>query len=349
MLDEYINKTKNEFKTNEKVISKNNAIIHELNLYDFEERIGRISLMSTLVYMPVFFGLYLLGIPGAIFPGATLFASFGLGYAVNVILEKKAKCKERFKNISKSKNESERLEEILRLQMEIERLNLRNEIIERVKEKHNQEINMVKKFSNNGKYSIQMRKSNYTKEQLIKKINELESSLKIKYDLLDKLSDESVIKNTENLLTDKITPLFKSMMCAFVPMILSIIPVFACIVARPLPAPSMIPLYTTFIPAIGAFVGGLTHFNIKNKNTRKAIKSIKKGNDKNRTSNLYSEINKIKSQITNIICAINTYKNEFENYDLIEEYTRDKNSTKKISSSLEEDLSLNNGPKLTLK
>lgn len=350
MLDEYINKTKLELKENMKNISRNKAIIHELNLYNFEDRIGRITLLSTLLYMPILFGLFFIGVPGAIFPGATLFTSFGLGFIGNLIMEKKAKCKERFKKISKSKNESERLEEIFRLEMEIEKLNIRNEIISRVNDKHNQEVNMIKKFSNNEKYSLQMKKSNYTKDELAKKISELEKSLNIKYSLLDKLAYKSVIKDKKNSLKDKMTPLFKSMMCAFVPMILSIMPVFACIVARPLPSPSMIPLYTTFIPALLTFVGSLSYFNFKNTNTKKAIKSITKDDDDTKDNNVYSELNKLKSQITNIIYSINNYKNEIKNYDLIEEYGMSRNYSKNgVSLVEEEDLSLNDGPKLTLK
>ena len=350
MLDEQINKINSEFEENEMAIRKNNAIIHELNLYNLEDRIGRIAILATLFYLPVFFILFLLGTPGAIFPGATLFTTFTLGFIGNLLAEKRAKCKVRFKNISKSKNESERLEEILRLEMDIERLNIRNEIINRVKAKHNEEISMIKKFSKDKKYSIKMKKSNYSRSELIKKINELENDLKIKYDLLDRLSEKSVIKEKKNSLNDKMTPLFQSMMCAFVPMILSVLPVFACILARPLPEPSMIPLYTTLIPAAGTFIGTLTHFSFKKKNTNKAINSVTKNNQYNEKDNIYFELNKLKSQITNIICKLNSYKNELENYDVIEEYNKDEKS--KIKSNMlvdDNDLSLDNNPKLTLK
>lgn len=346
MLDEYVNKIESEFKENDSLIKKCKAKIHELNLYNLEDRVGRITILSTLLYMPVFFGLFFLEIPGAIFPGATLFTSFGLGNIGNLLAEKKAKCKERFKKISKSKNEKERLEEILKLEMEIERLQIRNEIINRVKSKHNSEINMINKFSKNQRYTLEIKKSNYTRDELINKINELEKSLKIKYELLDKLSYQSVIKDKKNSLKDKMTPLFQSMMCAFVPMLLSIMPVFACIVARPLPAPSMIPLYTTFAPAILAFVGAITHFSLKKKNTIKAIKSITKESNNKECRNVYSELDKLKSDITNILYSLNSYKNEYENYDLIEEYNRKKDKSHTIKD--EEKLNLD-GPNLLLK
>ena len=111
-----------------------------------------------------------------------------------------------------------------------------------------------------------MKKSNYSKEELVNKIEQLENDLKIKYDLLDKLSDESVIQNKKNQLNDKISPIFYSAMYSMIPMILSILPIFACIIARPLPVPSMIPLFTTFVPAILTFFGSLIHFNNKKKN-----------------------------------------------------------------------------------
>mgnify|MGYP006388019205 CR=1 FL=1 len=147
------------------------------------------------------------------------------------------------------------------------------------------------------------------------------------------------------------TPLFKSMMCAFVPMVLSIIPIFACIVARPLPAPSMIPLYTTFVPAILAFVGATTYFSFKKKNTMDAIKSITKESNNKECRNVYSELNKLKSDITNILWSLNSYKNEYENYDLIEEYSKIKiDNYKNVEThEYDESLSMETGQKLILK
>ena len=346
MFDEYIKKTESMYDNNELSIRKNDAKIHEINLLNLEERIGRTSIMATLLYLPVFFGLFFSNIPSSIFPGATLFSSFGLGYIINVLVEKKAKCKERIKKVSDAKNETEKLEQIIKLEIESERLNLRNEIINRIKDKHNNEINMVKNISNNDRLSIVMKKSNYSKEELVNKIEQLENDLKIKYDLLDKLSDESVIQNKKNQLNDKISPIFYSVMYSMIPMILSILPIFACIIARPLPVPSMIPLFTTFVPAILTFFGSLIHFNNKKKNTLKAIKSVTNSNHKVR-NNLHTELDKVKSQITNIICSLNNYKNELENYDLIKEYNKDKMK----SNLLIEDnyLSLDDEIKLTLK
>lgn len=349
MLDEYVNKIKEGYSQNDMDIRKLKSKIHELNLYDFEDRIGRIALLSTLLYMPVFFLLLLSNIPVVFFPGAVLFTSFCLGYVGNLIMEKKAKCKERFKKIFKSKRESKRIEEILKLEMEIERLNLRNEIINRVEAKHNEEVNIIKKFSKSEKFSIEMKKSNYSKDELIKRINELEFELKNKYDLLDKLSDESVIRNQKLSFNDKFTPIFKSMMCAFVPMLLSAIAVFSYTV-NPLPEPSMIPFYTTFVPAALTLVSGLTHFSLKKKNTMKAINFITADNNMKEHDAVHFEIDKIKSQITKILLTLNTYKNELENYDLIYEYNREKTIERKNNLLTHNDeLSLDNNPKLILK
>lgn len=348
MLDEYITKINDETEKNENEINKKNAIIRELNLLNFEDRVGRISLLGVLFYLPILFGLFYLGIPSAYFPGATLFTSFGLGFIGNLLVEKKYKCKKRFKNISKSKNESERLEEILRLEMEIEKLNLHNEIIKMVNDKHNNETNMIKMMSKNKRFSIHMNKSNYTKEELAYKINELESSLKTKYDFLNKLSNISTLKNKKNFLSDKMSPLFYSMMCAFVPLALSIMPIFACIMVRPLPVPSMIPLYTTIGPAALAFIGSMTYYSLRNKNTTKAIESISKDFDSENDNNLLFKINNLKSEITNIIYLINTYRNEFENYDTIHE-CKSTNRTKIMEFLNDDELTLDSAPKLTLK
>lgn len=348
MSDEYIKKIESEYSKNERNISKNNAVIHEINLLNFEERVGRTSIMATLLYLPVFFSLFFLNIPSAIFPGATLISTFGLGYIINVLTEKKAKCKKRVSEISKAKNQYERLEETLKLEIDNERLNVRNEIISRIKNKYINEVNMLKKFSKNDRYSILINKSNYNKEELIYKIEQLESELKIQYDLLDKLSCNEVLNNKKKSFNDKLSPIFYSMMYSMIPMILSFIPVFACIIARPLPTPSMIPFYTTFIPAILTFVGSLIHFKRKKQNTLKAIKSITNGDDKV-NNNLLLELNKVKSQITNIIYSLNNYKTELNNYDEIHSNNNEKKKNMMNMLSEIDDLSLDNGPKLTLK
>lgn len=343
-MNDYIKELNNEFKKNENNIIKNKGIIHELNLKDFKEKAGRVTLLSTLLYLPTLLIYFWLNIPSVIFPGATLFTSFALGYIGNAIIEKKARCKERFKNISKSKNESERIEEILKLEIEIEKLHQRNEIITRVNNKQNEESNMIKKFSKNENYTIKKNKSNYSRRELVNKINELERELKQKYILLDNLSNQLVIKNKSNDLNDKLSPIFYSMMAAFVPMALSIMPIFSYTV-RPLPAPSVIPLITTFVPAILAFGGSLTYYGLNKKHTKNAIKSINKDNSDDK--NIHVNINKLKTQIANIIYSLNSYRNELENNNYVYDngYTAERN----LEPEKNDDLNLEDGPKLILK
>ena len=343
-MNKYIKELNDEFKKNENNILKNKAIIHELNLRDFKDKVGRISLLSTLLYLPVLLIYFWLNIPGVIFPGATLFTSFALGYIGNSMMEKKARCKERFKNISKSKNESERIEEILKLEMEIEKLHQRNEVITRVNGKYNEENNMIKKFSKNENYTIKKNKSNYSRRELINKINELEHELKQKYTLLDNFSNQLVIKNKTKYLNDKLSPLFYSMMASVVPMAFSVMPIFSYTV-RPLPAPSVIPLITTFVPAILAFGGSLTYYGLNKKYTKKAIKSVNENISDN--NNIHNSINKLKSQMANIIYSLNSYRNELEsnNYAYDSSYTVERT----LEPEKNDDLNLESGPKLILK
>ena len=53
MIEDAFNELTNNFNENEKSIRENKYVIHELKLYDFEEKIGRISLLGTMLFLPV--------------------------------------------------------------------------------------------------------------------------------------------------------------------------------------------------------------------------------------------------------------------------------------------------------
>ena len=350
MIDEYVNKLRKEYEENEKKMNKNKAIIHELKLYDPEERIGRISLLSTLLYLPSFFGLYFLNIPSIIFPITVLITSFSAGTFGTYLIEKKAKCLKRFKKVSKAKNEKERIEEVLKLEMEIEKLNLRNEIIKKVCEKHNEEVKFIKKISKDDRYLFKINKSNYTKNELLNKIIILENDLIIKYQQLDNLANNSLLKRKKVVANDKMNSLFHSMIFSSMILMLCVLPILTYQI-RPLPNPSIFPLISTMFFGGLTFLGSLTHFHIKRKNINNAINSINENKVILEKTNNEHEINILKSQISNILLSINTYKNEYENYDLIEEYSKIKvDNYKNVEThEYDESLSMETGQKLTLK
>ena len=245
MIDQKINELENEFTNNEKSINKNKGIIHELKLYDFEERIGRVGLLGTMLFLPVWLGTFFLGVPTIFAPLINIVGSYGLGSIINLSMEKKAKCKERFRKISNSKNESERIEEVLINEMNIERLKHRNEIIAKVNDKTKEDDQIVQKLSTDKLFLIKFKKSNYSKDELEKRINDIESQLVEKYELLDKLSNEVFIKNIENKSNDKFSQMFYSMITTSVTLLLSVLSLFP-IMMNPLHSPSLIPLITTF-------------------------------------------------------------------------------------------------------
>lgn len=348
MIEDAFNELTNNFNENEKSIRENKYIIHELKLYDFEEKIGRISLLGTMLFLPVWIGTFFLGIPTIYLPLINIATSYGIGFIGNFLMEKKANCKERFKKITKSKNESERIEEVLRNQMNIERLQQRNEIITRVKDRHNEDINIFNKLSNNKRFSVKYNKSNYSKNELEKRIKDIETKLIEEYAKLDKISNESFIKETENNSNDKLSHIFYSMLSTAVVLALSVVSLFP-IMMNPLPAPSLVPLITTLGLGGLVFTGALTHYSLKRRNTKKAIKSIKEKDFVNFEHNDL-ELNDIKSKIVNLLYKLNTYKNELSSYDTIYENNNLLNNKNLNQTAvLEQGFGLDTEMKLTLK
>ena len=157
-----MNNLNDKLNENENAIHQCEAKIHELKLGDFSERVGRISLMGTLFYLPTLAILFLVNTPGVILPVATLGCSYGHGALTNAHLERKAKCKSRFRKVSKSKNESERLEEVLRLEMEIERLKAHSDVITKVRERLSKEDLMYSKLNKSKRFEIVRKREQMT-------------------------------------------------------------------------------------------------------------------------------------------------------------------------------------------
>ena len=341
-----INNFKNQFDENEKLIHQCEAKIHELKLGDLKEKVGRVSLMGTLYYLPVLLLSFLLNVPGPILPLVTLIGSFGLGAITNAHLERKAKCKSRFKKVSKSKNESERLEEVFRLEMEIERLKCHNQTLQNVVNRISKEDEMHRNFARSGRYILYDKRDELGKKELIKKISFLEKELQSKLTELDSLVDESTIRSKKRISTDKLDVIFHSMVYSTVPMMLSVLPVMTYMI-KPLPSPSMIPMFTALGSGLATLCGSYFYLNKNKKDQLKAINRIDNERQKDDRINIEHQINKLKSAINNIYFSLYDYKKKLA---VIERSEQDKLAqTKLIEHSPEFIDSLDDDLKLTLK
>lgn len=342
MKEDSLKNIDNVYNENNDLIRNNSVKIHELNLLNFEDRIGRISITSGLLYMIAFLSLCILQVPGTLFPLLVIVSSFGPGAVINFLVEKKAKCKERFKKVSNSKNEVERLQEILKLEMDSEKLSNRNSIFANIEFKIKNDINLIKKAKS--KFYIKAKRTNYSKEELNNKINELENSLKEKFTLLDNLTDKSFLLNRKGIVDDKLNSVFHSIMASSYTTILAGLTFFYYMI-NPLPTPSFIPAFTVLGISASTFIGSLVYYNLKRKNVNKAISSFGINLDEEQDK-LSSDINNLIIDISNMLYTLVSYKHEYENYDSIH---RDRNKSKNMVPSLEEEYTLDDEYKLTLK
>ena len=337
----------NKISDNDLQIRQCKAKIHELKLGDFGEKAGRVALMGTLYYLPILGVLFLLNVPGALLPLVTLGSTFGSAAITNGILEKKANCKKRFKEVSKSKNESERLEEIMRLEMEIERLECHNNILSSVSERIKKEEDLINNHIGKSKhYKLIDKRDNLNKNKLVKKIEELENELSVKLNELNCLVDESTLRDKKNITDDKLSTMFYSMIYTMPPLILSIMPVMSYTI-RPLPAPSTLPLITTLGVGALTFGGSVAYLSKKNKDSKKAINRIDSERQVDNGLALQYDIDKTKARINNIYFAFNDYKKKLNNIELQESGIN--KQTKAIEYTHEFEDSLDDEYKLTLK
>ena len=340
-----MNNLNDKFNENEKVIRQCEAKIHELKLGDFSERVGRISLMGTLYYLPTLAILFLLNTPGVIIPIATLGCSYGLGAITNGLLEKKANCKKRFRKVSKSKNESERLEEVLRLEMEIGRRNALNDIITKVKERISKEDSMYNKLSKSKRFNIVRKREQMTEKQLKEKIAYLESELEKKILELNSLVDESTIRSKKSVSNDKLNMIFHSMIYSMVSLLLTFLTTFTYMI-RPLTGYALVPALSALGIGACTFAGSMIYFNKKKKDHNKAIARVNKDRKEDDRINLEFLIDSLKANINNIYFSLQDYKNQLE---IITKSKETVISEPNMRITLDDTFDLENGPKLSLK
>lgn len=343
---QYLEKLKKMIKRNESSIHKNEALIHELNIVSPDNRLGRIALMGVMCYLPVFPILYFLNVHGIIFPFATVLTSLGASLIINAIVEKKYNCKKRFKKVSKSKNESERIEEIFRLELENEKLKNRNDVINNVIERIEKENELISSVSSNKRYSISKKNQPTNKDKLVWRINLLEDELKKKFEYLDILTEEEFMRNKSKSTHDKLDIFFHSMIASAACLSLYVPTIFAY-TARPLASPSLIPLFGILGSGVATFAGGIGFLSKKKRDEQKAVNTINKERDEITALNLDYHINNTKSAINNGLFALKDYKKDLEALNNQKVTLTEPN--KIITEEYSYDYTLDDGPKLRLK
>lgn len=160
-----------------------------------------LPLASIFYFLPIFILMFLDGnidlsiitnvIPAFTVPILLIGGSLSIGTIISKLLNKKYKTKERFKSFSNAKTEVEKLEEEIKNQIELEKLNNRNKIINYVIEDLEDNVSILSKISD--RYTITHRNLSQTKEETTDNITKISSLLEEKYKELDVLITKKVL------------------------------------------------------------------------------------------------------------------------------------------------------------
>lgn len=289
MLNKEIEELKKLIELNNTKININKNKIHELNTISTENRLGRIAILSELVYLPICLGVVFLKLVPLQFMSLTILASsLTIGLIGNIIAEKSFKVKRRISRISSAKNEIEREEEIFKYELENEKLNNRNLAHILSIQTIENEASMINEITKSGKYTVSS-KNTYDD----RKNKELEEKISEKTKKLDEISTRKYISNIK--IPDWMDIIMNSMMVGVSVGITMIIPMFANI-ANPVPTSPLIPLVSTLGAISIGMCTSIAVLNNKRKRQNKILSKYINNNEKidvdNELINALNEVSK---------------------------------------------------------
>ena len=206
MIKEDFRKSKEEL---EKMQNENDE---KIGLYDERTRMANVNsfeykLFSTLGfsiigYLPMFLissGLikdigvtaFTNVIPALSYPAIMIGSSLGIGTLINSLINKKYKVKERYKSFSNAKTATEKLQEEIYYQIELEKINNRNKVIYEAIKVFESNQAILNRLSS--RYDLNDKTAPQTKEEAALKVNELSEFIKEQYNKLDILTKQKVL------------------------------------------------------------------------------------------------------------------------------------------------------------
>lgn len=152
-------------------------------------------------------------IPPYVVPIILIGGSLGIGSVINKLINKKYKTKERFNSFSKSKTEVEKIKDEVLNQIELEKLNNRNKVIDDIIKKIEENISILSRISS--RYRVTYRSLSQTKEETTDYINQISNLLEEKYQELDVLTTKKVLHENFWKVRNKIQKGMELIMVAF--------------------------------------------------------------------------------------------------------------------------------------
>ena len=287
---EEFEKTKKELEEAKKqndeqiAISDERTRMAKVNSLEYK---GGITLMfSMLAYIALLFtslgltkslgaGVITNIFPGFTYPIALIGGSLGIGVIGRVLFDNKFKVKERLKAFSTAKTQTEKLEEEVYYQIELEKANNRNKAIDESIKVLNLNQTMLSRISS--RYDLNDKTAPHSKEEAEKKAEELSAIIKEQYEKLDILSTQKVLhdrfwkirqkfqRRTETMMAPMLSGMFTMFFWSFPTIFIKDI----------MPSGSLLTtLAVPFAPLVAGVVGGSAYMLKRNSNYKKVFNNL---------------------------------------------------------------------------
>lgn len=334
-------------KINDEQILINDERTRMAKVNQLDDKLGTVLTFAMFPYLGLTLGLLglsnLIGIStlASIIPPLsipTILASYSLGIGIigRILIDKKYKTKERFKAFTKAKTEAEKVEEEIYYQIELEKVNNRNQIVQQTIDF----LDTLYSISSNEKRIAQ------SEEEVKQRLEDLSKILEQKYKELDVLTTQKVLSENFWRLRCKgqkgMDLTLVSMCGGMMTMMLHSIPLM--IMREALTYNSV---FASFIPklvplAIGAFgVGG--YWIKRNKNRETALNNLNNTLGENalpkKVTSTYDETQELKSMIERKICDISIAEIQLKEQQrvletIISEQEKTNNNSKDLESTI---------------
>ena len=285
MTDEEFKKSKNELdklKIKKEQIKINDDKLKVLKANGLENKSLTIVYLSSLAYFILFLISMVLNntlasiFPGAIYPTVLIGISICVGTIGKNLIYKKYKIEDRLKSFTNARTEAEKIEEAVLYQIEIDKLNNKNKVIDEAIETLTNEKETLNKISD--KYNISD-KTTYSNEEVKNNIDKLSETIKKQYNELDELSTDKVLCEKFFTVEEKLERRMRTMMVAMITGVTTAamsLPPLLLVKDTIQGASTLTSLMLSLTPMITGIIGGSAYMIKKNSDQKKAFKSLKK-------------------------------------------------------------------------
>ena len=291
MKSEDLTKTKKELKQE---LEKN---YEQINLCDERTRMSKVTspeyktgltLSFSMIGYLVFFAsssiliksvgvsTFTNAIPALSFPAVLVGGSLGVGTLIRTLMDKKFHVKKRLKSFSTAKTQSEKLEEEIHYQIELEKANNRNLVVEQAINDLDANERVIRNLSS--EYDISDKEISKDEKEMEKTIKELSTVVKEQYNKLNVLSTQKILNKRFLLVRSKFQKIQDVMLTVglscIAPWLLTNLPLMMVDEAIPYSSSILSLLATTLAPFAVGIGGASLYMAKKNKDQKKVFNNL---------------------------------------------------------------------------